>query len=400
MKAKKIRLCVTMITLAAVTIAITIPAQAQRRSTSKNSRSSELKEPERNRDFKRTVEKKSTFKDYDKVRRTSVNSNLKSTRDGQRKSAPTKTRSSQNQNRNSTIQSNRRPSNSRTPKSGLENTNRTISSQYKSKTQPSSNRINRDYTDGRTKKSELNRNTTRGADNRKYSANKVVYGSRQSAVRRTPGTSVSNSRSFYRVDKKDKRYTTNSRYKGGKTYWTNNCRASKAHYKHNNSKYYGHKSYNKYNHWDRSWERYRWNYSSWNDYYRGYQMHSYMYHNNYYHHKHYGHVIRRFDYHPQVFVHNHRNYYNYNGHFFRYRMGVGYVLVDIPFGLAFEYLPKSYERVYINGFMYFRVGNLFFEWANHGFRLVHYPERYYAYDAGYNNNGYRFNDDYYYEDNY
>ena len=64
----------------------------------------------------------------------------------------------------------------------------------------------------------------------------------------------------------------------------------------------------------------------------------------------------------------------------------------MPFGMTFAYLPNSYERVNINGYLYFRVGNLFFEYTNYGFQLVHYPERYYAYNDGYYNEGYRFND--------
>ena len=64
----------------------------------------------------------------------------------------------------------------------------------------------------------------------------------------------------------------------------------------------------------------------------------------------------------------------------------------MPYGFSFEYLPGNYERVYINGYLYFRVGNLFFEYANQGFRLVHYPERYLAYETGYSNGGYYFED--------
>ena len=64
-------------------------------------------------------------------------------------------------------------------------------------------------------------------------------------------------------------------------------------------------------------------------------------------------------------------------------------LVEIPFGLVFNQLPYDYEVVYINGYMYFRVGNLFFERDWDGYRLVHYPERYYS-----------FNDNYYLEEYY
>jgi hypothetical protein len=60
--------------------------------------------------------------------------------------------------------------------------------------------------------------------------------------------------------------------------------------------------------------------------------------------------------------------------------------------MSFEYLPNDFEQVNINGFLYFRIGNLFFERTNYGFQLVHYPERYFAYDDGYRNEGFRFND--------
>ena len=72
--------------------------------------------------------------------------------------------------------------------------------------------------------------------------------------------------------------------------------------------------------------------------------------------------------------------------------GIGYVLVDLPYGLTFSYLPHGYETVYINGYLYFRVGNLFFEYSDYGFQLVHYPERYYAFDNDYHNDGYYFDE--------
>ena len=162
-------------------------------------------------------------------------------------------------------------------------------------------------------------------------------------------------------------------------------------YNHSDRKYYGNYNYYKQKHWDRNWEHYRWNDRSWRDYYRGYNPYSYRYHRYYYHHPHYGHVIRRFDVRPAVFYHDHNRYYCYNGHFFRYHSGIGYILVDLPYGFTFEYLPGDYyERVYINGYLYFRVGNLFFEATNYGYRLIHYPERYYAYEDSYQRPGFHF----------
>jgi hypothetical protein len=58
--------------------------------------------------------------------------------------------------------------------------------------------------------------------------------------------------------------------------------------------------------------------------------------------------------------------------------------------MTFEYLPNDYERVYVNGYLYFRVGNLFFEHTNYGFQLIHYPERYFAFNDDYRHEGFRF----------
>jgi hypothetical protein len=66
----------------------------------------------------------------------------------------------------------------------------------------------------------------------------------------------------------------------------------------------------------------------------------------------------------------------------------------MPFGMTFDYLPGNYERVYINGYLYFRVGNLFFEYSDYGFQLVHYPERYFSLNIDFSNNGYYFEDNY------
>lgn len=177
-------------------------------------------------------------------------------------------------------------------------------------------------------------------------------------------------------------------YKGSNKYWSPEYRNESR----GNKRNYGDINYNNYKHWERSWENYRWNHNSWRNYYGYYNPYSYRNHKHYYHHHYYGHVIRRFVHKPQIYIHNHTRYYCYDGYFFRYRSGVGYVLVDVPFGMAFEYLPDNYERVYINGYLYFRVGNLFFERTNYGFLLVHYPERYYAYNDGYHCEGFRFND--------
>lgn len=401
MKATTLKLFVTMITLATVTITATIPARAQRRSTEK---STETTRSQRGSNTTNTTQQRKTFGDYDKVSRTRVNPNLKSTRSSVSKPQAATTRSSNNQKRSVTtrssrVQSSPQPS-SRTSARSAERYSKATGQQSRISSQRSPSESNRPAVNGRTRNSQTNKSTNRTIDTRKYTSKKPEHSISRSSARRPSGVTPSNSRNFYRIDKTDKRYVPNRNYKGSKKYWSNRYRPATMNYNHNNSKYYSHYNHNNHNHWDRRWEHYRWNATSWHDYYRGYNPRSYVYNRHYYYNYRYGHVIRSFDYRPQVFVHNHHNYYCYNGNFFRFMAGVGYVLVDVPFGLAFEYLPDSYERVHINGFMYFRVGNLFFESADYGFRLVHYPERYYALDDGYSNNGYRFNDDYYYDENY
>lgn len=388
MKATTFKLFATMITLAAVITATTIPAQAQRRSTKS---SSERSEPDRNRNLKNTVQKKSTFKDNAKTSRSRVNSNLKSTRSVPQKTSSSATRNSINNKRNTTFR-NQQSSRSSYSSAQSINKSRQQSNSRATVSKPSSKPV---YTTSRGGSSDLNKNTIRNQSQRQYASLKTNSNTSRETTQRSSGANVRNSREFYQVNKRDKRYTPNNNYKGSRNYWSNSHRGKKN--KHHKANYkQKHYNYNKHNHWNNNWEHYRWNQNSWRDYYNGYQTRSYVYHKHYYHHKHYGHVIRRFDYRPQVFVHNHHNYYSYNGNFFRYRRGVGYVLVDIPFGMSFEYLPGNYEQVYINGYAYYRVGNLFFEWANFGFRLVHYPDRYYAYNDDYCNQGYHFNDDYYY----
>ncbi len=355
MKTTKFKLFATMITLVAVITGTTIPTQAQRRSTRDNTptRSTTSKNNERSK-----VQKKSTFKNYDQVSRKSVNRNLKSTRSQQNKPSRVYTNNStsrQRSNNNAVKRDNYRKSNATAYRSDRTNNNRSKASAYSNNTR--NNIANR----------EVNR-----------------------PIERT----TNRNRDFYRTDKNDRRYTPSKNYRGSDRYWSNNMRpemrSNKSHGQGNNRNF----NYNSHKHWDRNWEHYRWNHNSWHDYYTGYNPRSYMYYKYYYHHPRYGHVIRRFDFRPSVFVHNHHNYYCYNGHFFRYMSGIGYVLVDMPFGFTFEVLPYGYEQVYINGYLYFRVGNLFFEFSNNRFHLVHYPERYYAFDSGYNNYGYRFYDNY------
>lgn len=384
MKTMKIRLLATMITLAAVTTATIIPANAQRRSSDRNTT---VNRPQKStEERKRTVEKKSTFKDYDKSPRNTSNRKIETKREIKRSDVPTASRksesarisSSQKRNSGKVEKSNRQ--NTKSSSVIIDNRQRSSGVQQKSRNNTSVN------TDNRERISERNNNPA--SNNERYNSNS---GRRESGVNGDRFVSRSSATTKkYNIDNNDRRYTPNRDYRGDDRTWSDNYRPKTMNYNYNDRNYYRKYNYNKHNHWNRSWENYRWNHNSWYDYYHGYNPYSYKFHKYYYRHNYYGHVIRKFTFAPYVFIHNHNRYYCYDGHFFRYRRGIGYILVDMPFGFTFDYLPTGYERVYINGYMYLRIGNLFFEATNYGFQLVHYPERYFAYDDGYVNDGYQF----------
>lgn len=203
-----------------------------------------------------------------------------------------------------------------------------------------------------------------------------------------PRTRVEHNRTVYRVNPGENRYKPEKGYKGGNNNWSVKQATYHIHYTGRDDHYYRHYDHRRYRHWDPVWESYLWSVNSWRDYYSGYHPQSYRFSKHYYIHPVYGHVLRKFTYKPVYFVHNNIRYYNYNGHFFRHFKGVGYVLADMPYGIVFKKLPAGYDRVYINGYLYFRVGNLFLESTPGGFALIHYPERYYSLDADYYNGGY------------
>jgi hypothetical protein len=374
MKTMKFRLLATIITLAAVITAST--TNAQRRSTS------DSKKVENTRTAnKSNIEKKNTFRDDVKVSQSVIRS-AKSNSDVKRnnpsaskemKKAVSRTADNFRENKN-----NRTSSQAYSNKS---NQNRTKSYE---KDNNQSNYDNRERNSNSNKAianaAEMPRRSTGYSTDNNRNNTKESYSSNRAA---TSGNSER-----YNLNTSDTRYKPNREYKGSDKYWSSDFRKEYS----NNIQHNGNYNYSSYRHWDRNWEGYRWNHNSWRNYYSFYNPYSYRNHKYYYHHPYYGHVIRRFVYRPAIYIHNHTRYYCYDGNFFRYRSGVGYVLVDIPFGFAFEYLPSDYERVYINGYLYFRIGNLFFESTNYGFLLVHYPERYYAYNDGYSSEGFHFSD--------
>ncbi len=392
MKTNKIKLLATMVTLAAVIITTANPAAAQRRQ-SKNERT------------ETRVQRSGD--------RRSVNQNQvqHSTRKSENHKSASKSEIKRNTQRREDISKGTSSSSSRSQQQRIVRENRTSSDRggansrndirvrtevintapQRSERSSTGNRENQRDRNSSVIVNSNHNNTQRGGRDAYRSGSQKTTS--DNLERRTTGVKSRDHHEIYRIDRNDKRYTPTRDYRGSKQVWTENRRPGNMNYNRRDRDYYKNYNYWNHKHWDRNWERYRWNFYSWRDYYHGYNPYSYRYDRYYYHHPVYGHVIRKFVYRPNVFIHNHYQYYCYDGHFFRYLRGVGYVLVDIPFGIVFNELPYEYERVYINGYLYFRVGNLFFEMTDFGFQLVHYPERYYSFDNGYINEGYYFGDD-------
>lgn len=374
MKTIKFRLLATIITLAAV-LAATNTTEAQRRSENSSDNNEKVREERSN-----TVREKNNSRDkaYEKnaeIRK--VNSQREVTRNPRK----------QDENLKST---GNRQEYSRAQPNKKENKNeKRDRSDYNDKTdyQSASKQMiqrNREYIHGNTERTKNeSRSTERARSNNSDNRDQNKYNNEYANNDRAGRTSGVTNREKYRLDNDEERYRPNRNFRGSDKYWSADIRDN--HHNHGNKVKKGH-----YNHWDHNWEYYRWNVNSWCNYYSYYDPYSYRNYRYYYHHPHYGHVIRKFSARPMVFIHNHHKYYCYDGHFFSYRPGIGYILVDMPFGVTFAMIPDNYDTVYINGYMYYRVGNLFLEYTPAGYQLVHYPERYYAYDDHYINGGISF----------
>lgn len=381
MKTMKFRLLATMITLAAVITASTAPANAQRRSTSGNPNNEKVENPRSAN--KSNIEKKSAHREVASEPKA-TNRSVKSTQEVKRYKEPV----SNERRREADRVNSRSGENPGNKSSRIATVNKPDVNQTRERERISPDRNNSNTGNWNDK----NKKSVRNDAGQKRRETGIETDYRKSAERERISSNRANSVNYaerYNHNVNDARYNTSREYRGSNKYWSPEYRTDK---RGNNNYKHGKVNYKNYKHWDRNWENYRWNHNSWRNYYGFYTPYSFRHHKHYYHHPHFGHVIKRFVYRPQIYVHNHTRYYCYDGYFFRYRSGIGYILVDVPFGMVFEYLPDNYERVYINGYMYFRVGNLFFERTNYGFLLVHYPERYYAYNDGYRSEGYRFND--------
>ena len=125
---------------------------------------------------------------------------------------------------------------------------------------------------------------------------------------------------------------------------------------------------------DRNYERKNWNSRENHKEYHPQYSNRYKHQtSNYFEHPKYGRVYERFDRNPVVFHHDRDDYYYYGNHFYSYRRGVGYCVVEPPRHVYFRQLPVDCERVYVNGNIFFRNGDLYFQLSPRGYALVNLP---------------------------
>lgn len=94
---------------------------------------------------------------------------------------------------------------------------------------------------------------------------------------------------------------------------------------------------------------------------------------HHYDHPRYGRVYNKFDRNPVVFRHDHGNYYYYGNRFYTYHKGVGYCVTEPPRHVYFRHLPADCSRVHVNGQVFFRNGDLFFQLSPRGYAIVTSP---------------------------
>ena len=119
---------------------------------------------------------------------------------------------------------------------------------------------------------------------------------------------------------------------------------------------------------DRSYERKNWNDREYRPKYTNRYKHS---DSDYFEHPKYGRVYQRFDRTPVVFHHDRDDYYYYGNHFYNYRRGIGYCVVEPP--RYFRTLPIGCERVRADGRILFRNGDLYFQLSPRGYVIVPSP---------------------------
>lgn len=75
-----------------------------------------------------------------------------------------------------------------------------------------------------------------------------------------------------------------------------------------------------------------------------------------------------------MFRHSYGDYFFYGGNFYRYHPLRGYYLVNIPRNVIFTYLPVGYTEVFFNGMVYYRYGDVLFEYTPAGYRIITPPQ--------------------------
>jgi hypothetical protein len=125
---------------------------------------------------------------------------------------------------------------------------------------------------------------------------------------------------------------------------------------------------------DRDWDD---RYSERNDdrreYHPKYTNRKHNYKPDYFDHPRYGRVYHNMDQRHVVYRHKHGDYYFLGDHFYRYHKGIGYCVVEPPRGIYFSHLPVACDRVRIDGHVFFRHGDLYFQLSPRGYVLVPSP---------------------------
>ena len=206
----------------------------------------------------------------------------------------------------------------------------------------------------------------------------------------TATTAISQSRRYNRnsnekTEKKD-HYRNDRRNKGNQNYSQTNRNnhqndrnesyrhpSKKPHY---NKHYYTQKPHGVYYHRDKY---------AHNTYRKSIRVH------HTYRHPHHGVVVKRFVHTPIVVNARHSRYYYCDGFYYKHVPRVGYIGIDMPYGVIVRELPIRHRRIVLNGSPYYFSGGMFFIRAGFGFRLVAPPVDRVEY-------AWLYNDDYYYDD--
>lgn len=109
------------------------------------------------------------------------------------------------------------------------------------------------------------------------------------------------------------------------------------------------------------------------EYHPKYNNRKYAYKHNYFDHPKYGRVYHNMDHRHLVLKHKRGDYYYFGDRFYRYHSGIGYCVVEPPRGVYFNHLPMACDRVRIDGHVYFRHGDLYFDLSPRGYVLVPSP---------------------------